>query len=691
MNTILTGAVRASLLAIVVVAATCSGAPPAPPLNSGIDIANLDTAVRPQDDLFRFVNGTWLKNTEIPADRSNYGSFTKLAEQAERDLRAIIEESAGKSGHAAGSDQQKVADLYNSFMDEAKLEQLGAGALQAEFARIDAVKDKKDLAPLAAHLARLGVTTPVAFYINQDAKDPTQYIAYLFQSGLGLPDRDYYLLKDAKFKDTRAKYVAHVERMLALSGDKNARANARAIMKLETALAKKHWTRVESRDDDKTYNKKTAAELATLAPQFGWEAWLKDMGIDNGAVIVSQPSAFTGFSEQVAAQPLAVWRAYFRWHLVSDYAPYLSQAFVDENFAFYGKTLRGIQENRPRWKRGVAVVQGGIEGDAAGASKGLGEVLGRIYVERHFPPQAKKRMEELVGNLLAAYRNSIEKLDWMGAETRAKALAKLAKFTPKIGYPDKWRDYSGFEVKAGDLVGNVMRGSDFDHAYQVGKLGKPIDRAEWHMTPQTVNAYYNPNMNEIVFPAAILQPPFFNSAADDAVNYGGIGSVIGHEIGHGFDDQGSKYDGDGRLESWWTDADRKAFEERTKKLIAQYDAYEPLPGHHVQGALTIGENIGDLGGASIAYQAYQLSLKGKTAPVLDGFTGDQRFFIGWGQIWARKYRDEALLERLKIDPHSPSEYRCNAIVPHVPEFYAAFDVKATDKMYLAPEQRVKIW
>ncbi len=692
MTTFLNGAARASLLCAIVVIAGCSGAPAAPPLDSGVALANFDTGVRPQDDFFRYVNGGWLKNTEIPADRSNYGTFTRLAEKSESDLKAIIDEAAGKTGHAPGSDEQKVADLYNSFMDEARLEQLGVTPLAAEFARIDAVKKKEELAALAAHLGRIGVNTPVGVFINQDAKDPTVYITYLVQAGLGLPDRDYYLLADPKFKEIRTQYVAHVERMLALSGDRNARANARAIMALETALAKKHWTRVESRDDDKTYNKKTRAELAQLAPNFGWQTWLEDTGVKGDAVIVAQPSAFTGFSEQVAERPLSTWRAYFRWRLVSDYAPFLSKPFVDETFGFYGKTLRGIQENKARWKRGVAVVQGGLGGDASPfSSQGLGEVLGRIYVARHFPPQAKARMEEMVGNLITAYRNSIEKLEWMGPETRARALEKLSKFTTKIGYPDTWRDYSGFDVKPGDLVGNLMRGAEFDHAFDMAKLGKPIDRGEWHMTPQIVNAYYNANLNEIVFPAAILQPPFFNLAADDAVNYGGIGAVIGHEIGHGFDDQGSKSDGDGRLQSWWTDADRKAFEDRTGKLIAQYDAYEPLPGQRVQGALTIGENIGDLGGASIAYQAYKLTLKGKGAPVLDGFTGDQRFFIGYAQIWARKYREQALLERLKTDPHSPSEYRCNAIVPHVPEFYSAFGVKAGDKMYMAPDQRVKIW
>ena len=692
MKQILNGAARATVLGSIVVIAACSSAPVAPPLDSGIALANFDTAVRPQDDFFRYVNGTWLKNTEIPADRSNYGTFTKLAEKAESDLKAIIEEASAKSDHAAGSDSQKVADLYNSFMDEARAESLGVTPLAAEFARVAAIKSKADLPALAARLGRIGVTTPVGIFINQDAKDPTQYIAYLFQDGIGLPDREYYLSQDAKFKEFRAKYVAHVEKMLALAGDRKAATSARAIMALETALAQKHWTRVESRDDDKTYNKKTRAELAKLAPNFGWATWLDQTGIKGDTVIVAQPSAFEGFSEQIAARPLSHWQAYFRWHLLSGYAPFLSKAFVDENFAFYGKTLRGIQENKPRWKRGVAVVQGGLGGDVSPfASQGLGEVLGRIYVARHFPPQAKARMEEMVRNLIAAYRNSIEKLEWMGPETRARALDKLAKFTTKIGYPDTWRDYSAFDVKAGDLVGNLMRGAEFDHEFDMAKLGKPIDRGEWHMTPQIVNAYYNANLNEIVFPAAILQPPFFNLAADDAVNYGGIGAVIGHEIGHGFDDQGSKSDGDGRLQSWWTEADRKAFEERTGKLIAQFDRYEPLPGHHIQGALTIGENIGDLGGATIALQAYKLSLKGKDAPVLDGFTGEQRFFIGYAQIWARKYREQALLERIKTDPHSPSEYRCNAIVPHVPEFYAAFGVKAGDKMYLAPKDRVKIW
>ncbi|MGH8481694.1 MAG: M13 family metallopeptidase [Nevskiaceae bacterium] len=688
--TLLTGASRAILMCALVVLAGCAGAPPAPPLGSGVELANIDRSVRPQDDFYRHVNGAWLKDTEIPADRSNYGTFTKLAEKAEQDLRAIIEESAAAQA-APGTDPRKVGDFFASFMDEARLEQLGVAPLQDELDRIAAIKSRGQLPAAMARLDGIGAGIPVGLFIGQDAKEPSRYIATLFQSGLGLPDRDYYLLPDAKFKDMRAAYVKHVERTLALAGDKGARANARAILALETALAKKYWTRVDSRDDDKTYNKKTRTELKALAPAFGWDAFLDGVGIKEDTVIVAQPSAFAGFSGQLAAQPLGTWRAYLRWHLLRTYSPYLSQAFVDENFGFYGKTLRGIEENRPRWKRGVSAVQGGLEGDAPFASKGLGEVLGRIYVARHFPPQAKARMEDMVRNLLAAYRNSIEKLDWMGPETRARALEKLSKFTTKIGYPDRWRDYAALEVRADDLVGNLMRGARFDNALQVAKLGKPVDRSEWFMTPQIVNAYYNSTMNEIVFPAAILQPPFFNLAADDAVNYGGIGAVIGHEIGHGFDDQGSKSDGDGRLQSWWTEGDRKAFEGRAQQLIDQYAAYEPLPGHKINGALTIGENIGDLGGASIAYQAYQLSLEGRPAPVLDGFTGDQRFFVGYAQIWARKYREQALLERLKTDSHSPAEYRCNAIVPHVPEFYAAFDVKPGDGMYMAPERRVKIW
>jgi putative endopeptidase len=676
-----TGAL-AGILAVTLLAGACgkSGETPAKPLSSGIELANMDRTVRPQDDLYRYVNGAWLNNTPIPADKARYGAFIQLADDSEARLRAIIEEAAGKPDKRPNTDEQKVGDLYASFMDEARLETLGAKPLEAEFARIDGLTGKDGIPALMAHLLRIGVRTPIGGYVNQDDKDPTQYIVYLFQSGLGLPDRDYYLVDDAKFKQARDAYVAHIEKMLALAGDKNAAASARSVLALETALARKQWTRVDSRDADKTYNKFEVAKVGLLTPGFDFAGFLEGTGVTSGAVIVAQPSAFTGFADELQGQDLGAWRTYFRWQLLRAYSPYLSQAFVDENFAFYGKTLRGIEENRPRWKRGVEAVE-----------SSLGESLGKIYVARHFPPEAKARMDELVRNLIKAYDQSIRALDWMSEDTRKQALAKLAKFTPKIGYPGKWRDYSGLKIDGGDLVGNLMRANEFQFAYHFGKLGKPIDREEWFLTPQTVNAYYNSNMNEIVFPAAILQPPFFNLAADDAVNYGGIGAVIGHEIGHGFDDQGSKFDGDGRLQSWWTEDDRRKFEERTKALIGQYDQYEPLPGRKVNGALTVGENIGDLGGATIALQAYKLSLGGKPAPVLDGFTGEQRFFIGFAQIWRNKMREELQIERLKTVPHSPAEFRCNGAVVNVPEFYAAFDVKEGDKLYLPPAKRVKIW
>ena len=677
------GALAAAALAAVAAMAACGKSADSKAgraLTSGVELSAFDKSVRPQDDFFRHVNGTWLKTTEIPADKARYGAFTKLRDDSEARLRAIIEESAAKPKKQPGSDEQKVGDLYNSFMNEARLEELGLKPLEGELARIDALKSKDEVPALMAHYMRISVRNPIAGYVNQDAKDPSQYIVYLFQSGLGLPDRDYYLLPDQKFKDLRAAYLAHVEKMLALAGDKNAAKSAKDILALETAIATKQWTRVDSRDDDKTYNKVEVAKANALTPGFDFAAYLKAIGVTNDAVIVAQPSAFTGFAEQLQAKSLDSWKTYFRWHLIRSAAPYLSKAFVDENFAFYGTTLRGIQENRPRWKRGVETVE-----------QALGESLGKIYVARHFPPEAKARMDELVQNLIKAYEQSIQSLEWMSDETKKQALAKLAKFTPKIGYPKKWRDYTSLAIASDDLLGNLMRSAQFEHDYHLAKLGKPIDRDEWFMTPQTVNAYYNPNMNEIVFPAAILQPPFFNLEADDAVNYGGIGAVIGHEIGHGFDDQGSKYDGDGFLQSWWTAEDRAKFEERTKALIGQYDQYEPIPGQKVNGALTIGENIGDLGGASIAYKAYQLSLKGKEAPVIDGYTGDQRFFIGYAQIWRDKMREEAMLERIKVDPHSPAEYRCNGTLVNVPEFYAAFGIKEGDKLYAPPEKRVKIW
>ncbi len=671
-----------ALSALLLVACNKSepaAAPAAPKaLASGIDATQFDAAIRPQDDFYRHVNGTWLKNNPVPAEKSNYGAFTKLADDAEQQLRAIIEEAAAKADKPAGSDEQKVGDYYAAFMNAARADELGLKPLEAELAAIDAMADRKALAASFARLSNIGVNL-MPGYIDTDAKDSTQYMVYLFQGGTGLPDRDYYLDKDAKFVEIRAQYQAHIAAMLTLAGIDGAAAQAKNILALETALAEQQWTKVDSRDADKTYNKYAVADLSTLMPGFDWAAFIDGTGIAKSpGIVISQPSFFTAFDRILQKTDLATLKAWLKWHLLSDYAPYLSKPFVDENFAFYGTTLNGIAELKPRWKRAVDATE-----------QALGEVLGRIYVARHFPPEAKARMDGLVQNLVKAYEVSIQELDWMSEETKAKALVKLSKFTPKIGYPTKWKDYSALEVKADDLVGNVMRSNRVENARQTAKLGGPIDRDEWFMTPQTVNAYYNPGMNEIVFPAAILQPPFFDMAADDAVNYGGIGAVIGHEIGHGFDDQGSKYDGDGNLKSWWTEEDRKRFEERTKALIAQYDAYEALPGEHVSGAFTIGENIGDLGGLSIAYKAYKMSHP--DAPVIDGFSGDQRVFMGWAQVWRRNYKDANLLQRLKSDPHSPSEFRCNGIVRNLPEWYAAFDVKETDQLYLAPAQRVKIW
>ncbi|MES2491043.1 MAG: M13-type metalloendopeptidase [Pseudomonadota bacterium] len=648
---------------------------------SGIETGNADQAVRSQDDLYRAVNGKWLSDTEIPADKSNYGAFTKLTDDAEAQLRGIIETAADKTDKVPGSDEQKVGDLYASFMDEKTADIKGARPVQSELKRIDALKNKKDIAALMAHLQRIGVNVPVLGGVHQDAKDPSKYIIDFYQAGLGLPDRDYYLQNDAKFKDIRAKYLAHIEDLHRLAALPNGKAAAKKILALETELAKVQWTKVEARDAVKGYNPFNVDKLGTLAPNFAWQTFVKEVGAGSQKrVVVSQPSYIKGFGKLIDKTSVETWKTYFRWRVLSDAAPYLDQHFAAESFEFNGGVLNGIKEDRPRWKRGVALVEGA-----------LGESVGKIYVAQYFPPEAKQRMDGLVKNLIVAYKEGIDGLEWMSPETRKAAQQKLAKFTPKIGYPTKWRDYSALTIKADDLLGNVYRSNEFDYQRDINKLGQPIDREEWHMTPQTVNAYYNPEMNEIVFPAAILQPPFFNLKADDAVNYGGIGAVIGHEISHGFDDQGSQYDGDGMLRDWWTADDRKNFEARTKALIEQYNQYEPVKGYKLNGEFTIGENIADLAGMTIAYKAYQLSLNGQPAPVLDGLTGDQRFFMGWAQVWRRNYREANLVSRIKTDPHSPSEYRCNGVVINLPGYYEAFGVKPGDKMYKAPEQRIKIW
>jgi predicted metalloendopeptidase len=650
---------------------------------SGIETQYIDQGVRVQDDFFGHLNGKWLQSTEIPSDRSSWGTFMKLRDDTQEQIRVIVEADQKKPGKKVGSDEQKIGDLYSSFMDEKKLETLGYKPLAGELQRIRALKDKHGVPALVAHLSQIGVATPYGIGVAQDAKESTKYATYIRQGGLGMPDRDYYLkLDDKRMAGIRAKYEQHIANILALAGDSHAAAKAKAILAFETELAQVQWTRVELRDPNKSYNKMSVDELAKLAPDYDWKAALAAAGVANKAsyVIVGQPSYVSGFNQVLAKTDLDTVKAYFQWQLLREYAPYLSKAFVDENFDFYGKTLTGVTQNRPRWKIGVSTVEGA-----------LGEALGREYTAQYFPPERKARMEELVKNVLAAYKESIDHLDWMGPDTKKEAQAKLAKFNPKIGYPNKWRDYSKLAIKKDDLVGNVMRTATFERNRNIAKLGKPIDREEWGMTPQTINAYYNSRLNEIVFPAAILQPPFFNAQADDAVNYGAIGAVIGHEIGHGFDDKGSQSDGDGNLRNWWTKEDEARFKAKTDMLVKQYDAFEPVPGYHVNGALTLGENIGDNSGLAIAYKAYKISLHGQPAPVIDGLTGDQRFFMGFGQVWRSKMRDEAQINQVKTDPHSPGQFRANGTLRNQAAFYEAFGVKEGDKMYLKPEDRVTIW
>jgi predicted metalloendopeptidase len=649
-------------------------------LASGIDRQHFDGTVRVQDDFFRHSSGHWLANTPIPDDRSGIGAFETIRDATRARLRALIEDAAANGGDPQA---RQIGDLYASFMDEVRLEKLGVQPLAAELARIDAISDKSGLSALFARFNRIGVAGPVGLFIGQDARRSTRYVPTLFQGGLGLPDRDYYLKEDdAKFRQVRADYRAHLSRLLALAGEKDTDTAAGAILDLETALAQVQWTRVANRDPIKRYNRTDLAALPEVAAQIDWKAFIAEAGLAGRTpdVVISQPSFFAGLGQLLEKTPLEHWKAYARSRLLSAYAPFLSQAFVDERFGFAGTVLRGTPQNLARWERGVMLVE-----------ESLGEALGQLYVARHFPPAHKARMERLVSYLMTAYRQSIDGLDWMGPETRREAQAKLAGFSLKIGYPKRWIDYSGLVVKRDDLVGNVMRAREFEYARDLAKLGQPIDRDEWGMTPQTVNAYYNPTMNEIVFPAAILQPPFFDAAADDAVNFGAIGAVIGHEISHGFDDQGSQYDARGNLRDWWTPDDRARFAAKTRMLVEQYSRFEALPGYRVNGLQTLGENIADNAGLSIAYKAWRLSLDGKEAPVIDGMTGEQRFFYGFAQIWRSKLRDERLIEQLKAGVHAPGEFRANGTARNQPGFVEAFGVKPGDAMYLPPEQRVTIW
>jgi predicted metalloendopeptidase len=654
--------------------------PAAPPPKSGLDLAGFDRSVRPQDDLYRFAGGKWLADTEIPPDRSNYGAFIILDDKAQEEVRNLIVAASQQPNRAPGSDAQKVGDYYLSYMDTARIEGLGLDPLQAEFANIDAIATPRDVARYIGHTQRIGVAQPFAWVSAPDSGNSSVYIGALFQNGLTMPDRDYYLNPDAKYAQFRAKFATYAEQMLARAGVRDAKSAASRIAALETRIANYQWTKVQNRDPVKTYNPMTLPEYQKLAPNIDWLAFFEGMGAPVQKLDVSQPSFIKGMGQLIKTVPVADWRLYFKFQLLDDYAPLLPAQFADLEFDFHKRTLGGVPQPRPRWRDAV---------DSMDTS--MGELLGRMFVEAHFPAEAKRRMLALVDNLLKAFYVSIDGLEWMSPATKAEAKKKLSKVTVKIGYPDRWRDYSSFTVRADDLVGNVIRGYEFEHRRQVARAGGPVDKSEWLMTPQTVNAYYNPTTNEITFPAAILRPPFFDMDADDAVNYGGIGSVIGHEISHGFDDSGRQFDGDGNLRDWWLAEDGNQFKQRASVLVKQFAGYSVLDNRHLNGELTLGENIGDLSGMAVAFKAYKLSLHGGTAPEIDGFTGDQRFFLGWAQVWRRKYRDEELLKRLVTDPHSPSEFRANGPASNIEAFYEAFGLKPTDRMYRPPNERVKIW
>lgn len=650
---------------------------PTKSISSGITAVNMDLSVRAQDDFYRHMNGKWLKEFELPADKSNYGSFTQLGEMSRERVQAIINE-VSKMENAQGSSEQKIADIYSGFMDTNTIDAKGIKPISEELAKINAISNRSELSQYMGY-ADIYASAPLSMVVFVDQKQSDQYAIYVGQSGLGLPNRDYYFKEDDKSQNIRDKYKQHITNMFTLAGVNGAEASMKTVYAIEKDLAKGQWTPIQNRDRDKTYNKLSFAELTAKVPNVDWNAWLTHSMIEKPEeLIVTQPPYLDTLNEVIGKYSIEDWKKYYTWHLLTNASNYLSSDFENENFAFYGTVLTGTTEQEPRWKRGVDLVNGLT-----------GELVGKVYVKKHFPPEAKERMVGMIENLRDAYGESIQNLTWMGDETKVKALDKLAKFDPKIGYPDVWRDYSNLNIAGDDLVANIKEATRFFTHRNRSKVGQPIDRTEWGMNPQTVNAYYNPTKNEIVFPAAILQAPFFNLVADEAVNYGGIGAVIGHEMGHGFDDQGSKYDGDGNLKNWWTEEDRKNFEVLTNKLVKQYDAFTVVDGTHVKGEFTQGENIGDLSGLSIAYKAFKANYTDNR--IIDGYTPEQRFFMGWAQVWMRKYRDEELLRRIDVDPHSPSEFRANGILRNLPEFYEAFDVKPGDGMYLPADQRVKIW
>ncbi|MDP9421747.1 MAG: M13 family metallopeptidase [Pseudomonadota bacterium] len=664
---------------VAVPAAPAEAAPqpapaPRPELGTfGFDAAGMDRAVQPGDNFYMFANGTWARNTPIPADKSNYGMFTRLDDLSKERTRTIIDE-------AARDPNNKIGTAYNAFLDTAAIEAKGLAPIQPWLNEIKGLSGRAGYAALAAKAGRYGIGIPFGLYVGQDDKSPDRYVTQMFQGGIGMPDRDYYLLQDERMKGIRAKYLAHMTNVLTLAGEPNAAARAKALLDFETQIAKVHWTQIDSRDATKTYNLMSLAKLQADAKGFDWTTFLRGSGLSAATEVnVGQPSAVNGTARLLARAPLGVLKDQLLIRSIDQYSAVLPKAFDDESFAFYGTTLSGTPQQEERWKRAVTFTTGALADD-----------ISQIYVARYFPPETKAAADQLVKNVVDAMGRRIDGLTWMAPETKVRARAKLANFRTKIGYPERWKDYSALEIRRDDPLGNAMRAAEWAHNDNITRLGEPIRRWEWGMTPMTVNAYANFGMQEIVFPASILQPPFFDPHADPAINYGGIGAVIGHEISHHFDDQGAKYDENGRLNEWWTEADRKAFEAAGKSLIAQYDAYQIFPDANVKGALTLGENIGDLAGLTIAYDAWKHSLGAPEAPVLDGFTGDQRFYLGWAQVWRRNYREANLRQRLITDPHSPSEQRA-AVVRNLDPWYPAFNVQPGQKLYLAPDQRVRMW
>jgi endothelin-converting enzyme/putative endopeptidase len=647
---------------------------------SGIDKDLFSATVTPGENFYLYANQKWLETTQIPADKSNYGIFTLLDDVTREQVRELIEQAAATEAQAASA-AQKVGDLYQSVLNVEARNQAGIEPLAELLGAIDRAQSKGQLASALGSLARGGVYGPLAAYVSVDARDSDRYAVYVTQAGLTLPDRDYYLENEPRYATLRDELIVYIRDMLTFLELPQPAEAAKQIFEIETEIARHHWTKTENRDPEKTYNKKTSDEIRGLVKEFDWSAFADTSGIHvEQAFVVRQPSYLDGFAELFARTDLESWKNYLRFHLIDSYASSLSEAIERRHFDFHGTAVTGVAEQEPLWKRGVNVT-----------SSTLGELVGQLYVERYFQPEAKARMNELVENLKQAFALRIESRDWMGAGTKKQALEKLSLFTTKIGYPDQWKDYSRLRIDSPLLAANLIASAEFEHQREIDKLGGPIDRGEWHMTPQTINAYYNPTLNEIVFPAAILQPPFFNMSADDAINYGAIGAVIGHELSHGFDDKGSKYDGKGNLRMWWTETDRAEFESRAEGLVVQFNAFEPVKGNFVNGKLTLGENIGDLGGLSVAYEAYALSRGGQPAPIIDGLSGDQRFFLGWSQIWRRLYREPELLNRLITDPHSPSEYRVNGIVRNMDAWYDAFGIQPDSPLYLRPEDRVRIW